>query len=612
MSTTEGLAELTVPLTWKPERGAPAGYERVREQARVQVKGRRIGRPVWEALELEADAGLALLPEPTAGDVFFDFEGSPFVGEKGLEYLFGFLTVDEAGQEEHTGLWAVTHKEEKQNFEDFIDWVMARWRRYPAMHVYHFAPYEPSAIKRLMGYHATREEEVDSMLRAGLFVDLYRVVQGGLRASVESYSLKEMERFFEFERSVPLREANSALYRLSACLELGSTEDIAAEDKAVVEGYNRDDCVSTLRLRNWLEAIREEQVQAGANIERPAMKEGEAPERISEWQQKIEELSERITGGKGPGEAEEDKEGQQARGLLANILDWHRREEKPVYWEYYRLNDCKAEELMDERAAFAQLTFVEEEKGGRGRAIQRYRFAAQETDLRGRENLYIPGGEFDRFGEVVSLDGGNSIVEIRKASKARDVHPEALFAHDIVWAGTLKDALVRIGEDVVDIGLGGGGAYRVAGDLLLRRPPRAGGQPLRIEGEKALDAALRIVCRPGFGVLPIQGPPGAGKTYTAARMICRLVANGARVGICAVSHRVIRNLLDDAMEAAHEDGFELRAVRKVGTGESTVSDDSRLTLVNDNGQMFRALDRGCQVGRGYGVVVGQGGGGGQR
>ena len=148
--------------------------------------------------------------------------------------------------------------------------MIERWEEYPDMHIFHYAAYEPSAMKRLMGRHATREDEVDRMLRAGLFVDLYRVVRGGLRASVESYSIKELERFYGFTRKVTLVEANSALYGVCAPLELGYPEAIKNEHRTAVEGYNRDDCVSTFQLRNWLEGIRQQLVDGGAAIERPA------------------------------------------------------------------------------------------------------------------------------------------------------------------------------------------------------------------------------------------------------------------------------------------------------------------------------------------------------
>ncbi|MYF78760.1 MAG: nuclease, partial [Chloroflexi bacterium] len=144
----------------------------------MQVEGRTQGTPVYETLEPEDGVGLALLPEPSPGDVFFDIEGDPFVGPGGLEYLFGYVAAEDSGAWRYTGMWGLSAEEEKRNFEEFVDWLTARWKTYTDMHVYHFAPYEPGAFKRLMGRYGTREEEVDQMLRGNLFVDLYRTVRG--------------------------------------------------------------------------------------------------------------------------------------------------------------------------------------------------------------------------------------------------------------------------------------------------------------------------------------------------------------------------------------------------------------------------------------------------
>ena len=172
ITTVTALATEPLPLAWKPERGAVHTYERIREQARVQVTGREGGMPVYEPLEPMAGYGLARLPEPSVGDVFFDLEGDPYVGESGLEYLFGHVAFDDQGTAQYTARWALTREEEKLAFEEFVDGIIARWQQYPDMHIYHFAPYEPAALKRLMGRYATREEEIDRMLRAGLLDDL--------------------------------------------------------------------------------------------------------------------------------------------------------------------------------------------------------------------------------------------------------------------------------------------------------------------------------------------------------------------------------------------------------------------------------------------------------
>ena len=594
VETTAGLAAVPLPLLWKPNRGAASTYERVREQSRVQVEGRQSKKPVYETLIPELNIGLALLPEPSSGDIFFDFEGDPFVGPGGLEYLFGYVTVGDGGETDYTPLWGLSHEKEKGNFERFVDWVMERWTAHPDMHIYHFAPYEPSAMKRLMGRHATREDEVDQMLRAGLFVDLHRVVRGGLRAGVESYSIKEMERFFGYVREVPLNDANAALYAVSAPLELGDPEAIPGENMKVIEGYNRDDCIATYHLREWLEGIRRRLIDGGASIERPQQQDSVPSDSLTEWQAMVQELAKRIAGDLAVAPPVEDREGS-ARWTLANILEWHRREDKAFWWEYFRLCDSSVEELMDERQAIAGITFVAEVGQEGNNPIHRYRFPGQDTDLRSGERLRMQGGK--PIGELAALDPEKHTIDIKKPVKVADLHPEAVFEHNHIPKEGQKKALVRIGKHVADHGITDQGPYMAARDLLLREPPRLDGVPLRRQGETALQAAQRIVGKRPFGVLPIQGPPGAGKTYTAARMACELVGQGARVGITAMSHKVITNLLDEILEAAKERELDLQAVRKVNDPKTEPQHEA-VTLTKDNGTVFAKLQGDCHVGAG--------------
>src|SRR5262245_22399929 len=237
VTTTTNLAAVLLPLPWKPDRGAVQSYEKIREQARIQAEGRVKGRVVHEALPVVPGFGLAYLPQPSPGDVFLDLEGDPFVGESGLEFLFGYAFRDESGSQSYTADWALSRAGEKAAFERFVDFVIGRLDEFPGLHVYHFAPYEPAALKRLMGRYATRENEIDRVLRAGLFVDLYAVVRHGIRASVESYSIKKLEPLYEFARAVPLTDANKALVEVQACPELDNLEDIKDEDRTIVQGY---------------------------------------------------------------------------------------------------------------------------------------------------------------------------------------------------------------------------------------------------------------------------------------------------------------------------------------------------------------------------------------
>ena len=217
--TLEDLAALPVPLSKRPQRGSAEGLVRVREQARVQLEGREKSAPVHELLPTEPERGLARLPEPSPGDLFFDVEGDAFVGRDGLEYLLGWTALGDDGEPVYSALWALDAEGERAAFQSFVDFVMQRWATFPGLHVYHFTPYDTGALKRLMGRYATREDEVDRLLRAGVFVDLHAVVRQSLRASVERYSIKDLEPFYDFEREVKLPEASANLRALERALE---------------------------------------------------------------------------------------------------------------------------------------------------------------------------------------------------------------------------------------------------------------------------------------------------------------------------------------------------------------------------------------------------------
>ena len=250
-----------------------AALARIREQARVQDQARREGRLILELVTpVEIDKGLAALPEPSDGDVFFDLEGDIFAADGGLEYLFG--VADRGGN--YNPSWALDPASEKRVFERFIDDVMARWEQHPGFHIYHYSAYETTAVKRLMSRYATREDEVDRLLRGRVFVDLHRVVRQGLRASVESYSIKQLEPFYGFAREVDLATATRTLIEVEARLESGDAIGIPEPLRTEIEGYNRDDCLSTLRLAAWLEDRRRElQALTGQPVPRPPLRDEE-------------------------------------------------------------------------------------------------------------------------------------------------------------------------------------------------------------------------------------------------------------------------------------------------------------------------------------------------
>ena len=586
IGTLEALGEVPLVADRRPSRGAREALDRAQDQARVQLEGRRRCEPYWETiLPIEAGAGLARLPQPHPGDVFFDIEGDPFVGTGGLEYLLGWATETDSEKAYRTA-WSYDGTEERVAFELFVDQVMTQWRDHPGMHVYHFAPYEPAALKRLMGRHATREEEVDQMLRGGLFVDLYAVVREGVRASVESYSIKRLEQFYEFSRAAGLEQVGLPKRKLEAMLELGHGRAIPAAWKEVVERYNEDDCWSTLELRNWLEKVRCQAEQDGTTIPRPPVQEPEAPEQIQERERKIQVVRERLLR-EVPIHPEERTSEQHARWLLAYMLDWHRREEKVSWWEYFRLREMADDDLLHEKAAISGLQFVQAVPGPGRTPTHRYRFPQQLTEI--REDKKLKDGAGEDFGTVVAVDPTEWTIDIKKTNRATDQHPSSVFVFEFIGGETIAQSLMRLGEWVAEHGIDHPGLCRAGRDLLLRHCPRRtteGTSTLRAQEEPSLDAARRLVLELGEGLLPIQGPPGAGKTFTGGQMIVELVKANKRVGVTAVSHKVIRNLLEAAVKTAESFGVggepsELSCAHKVSSRSEVPSQGILETTSND-------------------------------
>ncbi len=264
-----------------------------------------------------------------------------------------------------------------------------------------------------------------------------------------------------------------------------------------------------------------------------------------------------------------------------------------MWWEYFRLADLSVEDLLEERAGLADLAFAGTVGGTAKAPVHRYSFAPQETELRGGEDLYNAGGT--KLGKVEAISFEDRTVDIKKRQDSAGLHPQAVFAHTYVGAEVIAESLVRLGKYVAEHGVHGEGPYQAARDLLLRVSPRVDGQALHREGETAVAAAVRLCGHLAGGVLPIQGPPGAGKTFTGARMICELVRQGKSVGVTANSHKVIRNLIDETIKAADETGVDVQCCHKADDVEPA---QHRLTFARRSENLIGALGRGVSVGGG--------------
>ncbi len=188
ITTVAELADHTGPVAEMSARTV----DKLVAQAKLQIRQRDTGTPQFEVADPQP---LTLLPNPDEGDLFFDFEGDPLWTadgvDWGLEYLFGVLEGGKAGA--FHPLWAHDRPDERKALIDFLALVAKRRKRFPNMHIYHYAAYEKTALLRLAGRHGVGEDEVDDLLRSGTLVDLYPIVRKSIRTGSESLSLKALE-----------------------------------------------------------------------------------------------------------------------------------------------------------------------------------------------------------------------------------------------------------------------------------------------------------------------------------------------------------------------------------------------------------------------------------
>ncbi len=611
--TVAGLARLPLPLSPPLARSSPVAVERIREQARIQVDGRTAGKVIAELIpRVEVERGLGALPEPSAGDLFFDIEGDPFAcaadgdrltSEDGLEYLFGLVEPGPAGASTvpcFHSFWAFDRAGERRSFEQVIDLIVECRARHPAMHVFHYAPYEQTALKRLANRYGTRVDELDDLLRAGVFVDLYRVVRQAIRASVESYSIKKLEPLYDFRRSTTLRDANTCLREFETWLELPETargEGDAQEILDTIAAYNRDDCLSTWRLRDWLESQRgilADLIRVG--VPRPGPRDKKKTEDAKARDARVDAVKRALVTGV-PDTPEARTPEEQAIWLLAQLLEWHRREDKSAWWEYYRRLDLSNDELIQDPATLGGLELLGPIGTEKRSIVYRFRFPPQEHAFL-RNTEAVDADNEEPLGKVVDVDNVDCTIDFKRDSKRPAPTARGLIPFSLVGSPLQAEALLRLGEWVIASGIAADGPYVAARDLLLRAAPRCGNAPgarLLPPGEDLMAGCVSLALAQSEGILPIQGPPGTGKTHTGAHMIVALIKAGRRVGITANSHRVITNLLDKAMEVARKEGVTISAVQKPDEDRLDCSRDPSVQLAKNNAEVDRAIEAGANL-----------------
>jgi uncharacterized protein len=524
---------------------------RLTRQAALQVASRSDPHrpPQFELIEASEDPvyghGFELMPIPDFGDVFFDFEGDPFwTAQNELMFLAGLYYRVAAGEWVFDARWAHTLGEQQEMMSGLVDFFARRRVSYPGMHVFHYNHTERSTIERL-----TRDAEDEnlfaSLVDSGLFVDLFTIAKNAVRVGTESYGLKHLERLVDFVRTGGIEQGAAAVVEYERWMASGDEQlldNIAA--------YNEDDVKSTLALRDWLLAQRPSDLPwREAIIERKP------------YELDTDELVERL----------HEYEESSPEHLLGDLLNYWRRERSAdVTPKYVALNGDYTV-LYDNLDYLTNLSFVRmEEPVGKERNPKMVLSWPPQVIDRGLaakdEVLYAGVGVQYGKGSIADIDFDRREVTMRWGKLQEELGgiPAVLTKDRYFRPGAKAGALKDLARQVLDPG-DHGVPGRLSMGLLGARAPRftPGHGPDGGIFDDDLAAIYRWVEHLDESLVAIQGPPGTGKTYSGSHIIHYLVGRGLRVGVLAMSHGAIDNLMLATLEVFAEAGDlnELRALR---------------------------------------------------
>jgi uncharacterized protein len=535
---------------------------KLHRQAALQLKKRITGENQHELLPVEAERtrGFARLPKPDPGDIFFDLEGDPFE-EDGLDYLFGIYYF-QGKKPVFAPIWGHTRTEEKAAFELFMDFLAERLRTYPKAHIYHYAGYEQEALKRMMCLHGVREAEVDNLLRMGRLVDLYRIVREAVRLSEPRYSLKNVEHFYLEARTGEVKDAGASVVYYERWKETQDPELLAR-----IADYNCDDVRSTYELRQWLLSLK----PAGVPWYEPSGDNETKPADITA----LTEVEQRLLDYRGllladvPEEADEWTDDDALRALTFQLLDFHRRADKPVWWALFARAEMSEEDLIEDVEAIGAMTQDPRRppRSEKKSFFYTYRYPEQETKLKSGD-ASVRTDTLTNLSHLL-IDEENRVVTFTCSAK-HGILPERLSigSGGPIDSRKLKEALFRFADSLVQAD----GRYRALNGVLRQESPRIRGTP---EGTPIIDASrealpqiIEAVANLDESFLFIQGPPGTGKTHTGSLIIVELLRRGYRVGVSSNSHKAINNLLGAVERAARKKRVSFRGLKKSTDEES--------------------------------------------
>ena len=518
-------------------------------QAKLQKEFEKTNKPTFinNPYNLKSLKGFNSLPEPSACDLYFDIESvEDHVYPGGLEYLFGIYYVED-NEKKFKAFWAHNKDEEKQNLINFFEFTKSHFEKYPSSKIYHYGSYEITALLKLSSLHKVKGIEYDQYLRLYKFVNLLNVNKQGIFISENSYSLKNIEKFYNFTRQGDVQKGDVSQEYYSEWIE---TQDQNFLDE--IESYNKQDCQSTYELHQWLLSIKPKDTLWFS----PPEKENELE--LKDWELDMLTYQKKVENS--------DIEDPKIKQLMSDIIGFYNREDKPAWREFFDRRIKSDEELIEDPECIGNMILTGKPTPEKKSLIYTYKFEDQDFKLRKNKRSIIANNQDpdqkDNAGTILDIDYKKNEILLKrgvasgKLPSILSIGPEKPRGSDKLVSNTYKfiDSLIKKEKK-----------NNALNDLLKKNHPKIKGLK---SGDKIISSENfhkeipKTISNLEDSYLYIQGPPGTGKTYQAANAIIELLKKDKKIAITALSHKVIHNLLQRIEKISKDKQFQFKGYKR--------------------------------------------------
>ena len=515
---------------------------KLKVKARLQHE-RKTGDPSYKRLKLEAGNGYDLLPKPNKGDVFYCVERDPYF-EGGIDYLHGLRW----GQH-YEPFWSLERDAECEAVAGLMDFLYGRFKNPSSAHVYHYGSDVIDTLRDLTKRHGKKKAFLELLFRQKSFVDLRAVVKGGLILSEPDYSIRSVERFYHVEPEDSFLGEGWPSIAYETWNERRNQETLNK-----IQKHNCARCISIQRLRDWLVSIRKD-------VPWPdPISDQEARGLRSHYDFGLLLEEEHSVDISDPDQCNEHE------AALRNLQKFRSREALGTRKILCDSMNKDKDELMEDFRALVGLNAIAPPKRVDCDLVRTYEFPDQATKLDfGGIAVAVVDGEIKKNVVVDAMDAFEKKVTVRPMwqrfeNATRRILSEKIELHPSlpIRAGSISSAISEISSDP--------SRFAAANDILLNRAPRFGAVADAGVGEGvSTDGVISTICAMNETMLPIQGPPGSGKTSVSVRAILSLLKNGCRIGVASGNHGAIRNMILRCIDAGVES--KCRIAHKIRKGD---------------------------------------------